>query len=169
MIDLYTDEPVEMDGEPKLPLIQGDPWLGIGLWEARDYVVLDEGDPVGLFNGDQGGWWVHMALRAIGVGSNGVAEGSVRSGDADGQVIGFSLAPEIIRLGQTHDGYLQAPVLRIRFFNDLGGPENREARRLAAEALDGEQGHLSVTYEADDGSSATGTAPITFAVGKAAE
>ncbi len=96
IVTIFRDAPVVFDGDGDR-VTQVDMALG-QLVDGR-FVPVEEGDPVEVIDGFQGGTWVHLSIRVAGLEPDGVVE--ARLGEISEVRFG-------LRLTRTPEGYLEA-------------------------------------------------------------
>lgn len=124
---VYRDLPVEFDGDGDRVVEQG---MTLGILLDDTFVPLDEGDPVEIINGFQGGTWVHLSLRVAGMPANGLIRASL--GDISEVRYGLKLV-------RTEEGYLES--------YDIPLPVRLTEPQLAA--IYGSEVDITATFEAN--------------------
>ncbi len=98
---VYVDPPVRY--EKGGLVIEGDPYVELGLYEEQLYVAFEDGDAAPVVHGLQGGTWTHPALRTTGIGTPAVVDCSLITDD--GEQVGFAQAVTNFFVGV--DGFLE--------------------------------------------------------------
>jgi hypothetical protein len=128
---IYMDYPVEFDGDGQ---VEVDPMLTAGVYLEPTFVPLEAGDPMEVINGFQGGTWIHLSVRAVGVRADGLIRASLTTqGGQELSQIRYGL-----KLGRTPEGTLDA--------YDIPLPMRYSDQEL--EALFGQTARLEVEFTA---------------------
>jgi hypothetical protein len=98
---IYKDLPVEQDGDGAQEV---EPSLNPGVWAEPTFRPLAPGDEVEVINGFQGGTWIHLSIRAVGVRPDGLIRASLS--DDQGQEV--SQIRYGLKLNRTAEGFLEA-------------------------------------------------------------
>ena len=112
---IYRDLPVDLEDTEWTPPIEGDPGLTVGVTEDQLFRELADGDDAPIIEGFQGGYWVHVAVRAVGVGRSGSIEGRLTIKGEDDPV--GSLRADL-KLVLTREGFSERPQVPISLTED---------------------------------------------------
>jgi hypothetical protein len=135
--DTFRDLPVEIDGEAIPEFMQGDPALVVGILEDGRFAPFADGQPLPVLHGVQGGRWIHLSLRVVGLwGTGGMVTVTV---DRDPGTEALVSHIGAVRLTPVRQGYLEARVVQL--------PVSLNDAEIAAMA--GESVLLSVIYDVD--------------------
>ncbi len=130
-IVVYRDFDVEFEDSSFSFDFSGSSELIIGVYHEQLFNDLSTGDPVHIINGLQGGTWVHISIRVVGmptIGSIAVSLGDVGDVEFD------------VKLVRSAEGYLEA--------YDIPIPIPLEGEDL--EQLFGQDATLSVFYTSEE-------------------
>ena len=119
------------------PPVEGEPTLIIGVTEDQLFRELLDGEDAPVVEGFQGGRWVHISLRATGVGIRGSLVGTLHMGD---ELVGE--LSEDLRLVPTREGFAERTQVPIAL---------KEAWQLKFEQLFGETGIITVAFTDTEG------------------
>lgn len=128
---IYMDYPVEFDGDG---LEEAEPMLTAGVYREPAFIPLEPGDPMEVINGFQGGTWIHLSVRAVGVRSDGLIRASLL-GDQGQELSQIRYG---LKLARTPEGHLEA--------YDIPLPMRYSDEEL--EGLFGQTARLQVEFEA---------------------
>ena len=142
---IYRDFPVEFDNVPVGLAAQGEKSLTPGTFDEQLFDPIEEGDPVHIIHGFQGGTWVHISVRVTGM----TAYGKIAVSLEKVGTIEYDL-----KLVQTAEGFLEA--------YDIPIPVGKEGPAL--EILYGQPSTLEITFS-NDSDVVTSTRSVTLEEG----
>ena len=130
----YSDYPVEFDAEEVAERYEGEPSLVAGTYEEQLFRELEEGAPLHVIHGFQGGTWVHLSVRVNGMPRSGEIAVSLNA-QGGAEVGRVSYGIELVRAAE---GFLEAYDVPVPLPDD----------DVFLDDLMGQRGTLAVTYHA---------------------
>ena len=96
---LYADHEVFFDYDPEADLASAEKTLAPGIYEEQLFRPLEDGDPLHIVAGFQGGIWIHLSVRVTGLRGRGQIEAIIEPGGETAYTL---------RLVRTAEGFLEA-------------------------------------------------------------
>ncbi len=145
---VLRDHPVDLRNTEWAPPVEGDPTLIIGVTEDQLFRELSDGAEAPVIEGFQGGRWVHMSLRATGVGIRGSLVGTLALGD---EIVGE--LSEDLKLVPTREGFAERTQVPIAL---------KEAWQLKFEDLFDQAGSIAVAFTDTEGRRGAKTVQVVY-------